>query len=783
MILIKKAIRSMLSNKRAYIACIVLLTIGIIIYCSMGISIDTLEVRKDEYYKEYELADGFGELTAIPKAALHSVEKIEGIKEVKGRIVTEARVLMENNNKIMTLRLISYDKNNLSRLNSFSIKGGSFKETNDIAIGDSFLTAHDLKISDHIKVLMNHKEVNLNIVATAESPEYVYIIRGVEDFIPDPETFNIAFVEEETLSGILGMEGIYNNIVFSLEEGYRFDDVKIELEDVLKPYGIISVYPVEDQSSYAMLDQEIKSNKSMTTQIPMIFVAMAVIILYLMLKRIIEQDRMQIGMMRAFGYSKLKVLMHYVFYGGLTGLAAGILGVWLGVLLSGTFIEMYNEFFKLPEGGDLKSINYIIGGMLIALAAGVFGALLGSVKILNLSPADAMRPEAPKNQKGDILKILPFLRHILNSKGNMAVRNISRSKVRSLFLIIGIMFSFSLIAFMSSYGGMIDSMLFSQFEKAQIYGGKINFKSPVYAEEAENTVKNIENIIYSEAIAEIPIEINYKHLKTGSSLTGLKNDAALYKIYDTEFKRYYKLDYNSLIMTNAIAEKLECKIGDKIKIKSPYFKEDLELVVTEIITQNLGASVFIDFRYLSDLMGTKPMATAVIFTSDNMENVKQQIIDGSNIKSVEDTGQVLTNYKNLLASYDGMMVVMEFMAIIVAFAIIYNTSTVSLSERKREYATLRVMGMQIKEVAQIMNIEHWILCIMGMVLGIPFTRLLKIAVKEMVDVDLFTFPVSTEMTAYIGGAAGCILAVIIANKTSEKYIKKFDMVEVLKERE
>jgi putative ABC transport system permease protein len=130
-----------------------------------------------------------------------------------------------------------------------------------------------------------------------------------------------------------------------------------------------------------------------------------------------------------------------------------------------------------------------------------------------------------------------------------------------------------------------------------------------------------------------------------------------------------------------------------------------------------------------------------------------------------------------------MMVVMEFMAIIVAFAIIYNTSTVSLSERKREYATLRVMGMQIKEVAQIMNIEHWILCIMGMVLGIPFTRLLKIAVKEMVDVDLFTFPVSTEMTAYIGGAAGCILAVIIANKTSEKYIKKFDMVEVLKERE
>lgn len=783
MILIKKAIRSMLSNKRAYIACIVLLAIGIIIYCSMGISIDTLEVKKDEYYKEYELADGFCQLTAIPESALHSVEKIEGIKEVKGRIVTEARVLMENNHKIITLRLISYDKNNLSRLNSFHIKGGSFKEKNDIAIGDSFLTAHNLKISDHIKVLINHKEVNLNIIATAESPEYVYIIRGIEDFIPDPETFNIAFAEEETLSGLLGMEGLYNDIVFSLEEGYRFDDVKTELEDVLKPYGIISLYAVKDQSSYAMLDQEIKSNKSMTTQIPMIFVAMAVIILYLMLKRIIEQDRMQIGMMRAFGYSKLKVLMHYVFYGGLTGLAAGILGVWLGVLLSGTFLEMYNAFFKLPAGGALRSMHYIVGGMVIALSAGVFGALLGSIKILNLSPADAMRPEAPKSQKGDILKILPLLKHILNSKGNMAVRNISRSKVRSLFLIIGIMFSFSLIAFMSSYGGMIDSMLFSQFEKAQVYDGKINFKRPVYAEEAENTVKNVADILYSEAIAEIPVELNFKHMKAGSTLTGLKDGAVLYKIYDTDSKKYHKLGYHSIIMTNSIAEKLECEAGDKVKIKSPYFKEDLELVVTEIITQNLGASVFIDFNYLSDLMGTKPMATSVIFTSGNMENVKKQIIDGSNIKSVEETGQVLNNYKNLMASYDGMLVVMEFMAVIVAFAIIYNTSTVSLSERKREYATLRVMGMQTREVAQIMNIEHWILCIIGMLMGIPFTRLLKIAVSGMVDVDLFTFPISTETTAYIGGAAGCILAVLIANKTSEKYIKKFDMVEVLKERE
>ncbi|MDR2940048.1 MAG: ABC transporter permease, partial [Clostridiales bacterium] len=158
-------------------------------------------------------------------------------------------------------------------------------------------------------------------------------------------------------------------------------------------------------------------------------------------------------------------------------------------------------------------------------------------------------------------------------------------------------------------------------------------------------------------------------------------------------------------------------------------------------------------------------------------------IDGKNIASIENSSQTLQSYLNMLSTYTGLIWVMNILAIIVAFAIIYNTSVISLSEREREFATLRVLGLQIKEVSEIMSFEYWVLCFFGIILGFPFNDFLKLQMSNMIEVEMFSIPTYTPPEAYVNAIVGCIAAVFISNFTASRNIKKFDMVEVLKERE
>ncbi len=138
----------------------------------------------------------------------------------------------------------------------------------------------------------------------------------------------------------------------------------------------------------------------------------------------------------------------------------------------------------------------------------------------------------------------------------------------------------------------------------------------------------------------------------------------------------------------------------------------------------------------------------------------------------------------MLASYDFMIFIMQLLAVTIGFTIIYNTSVISFSERSREYATLRVLGLNIPEVKEIMSLEYWLLCIIGIILGIPFAHFLNLGMLEMMEeIESFAWPATVPGYAYIIGAVGCALAVAFSNMTSVRAIKRLDMVEVLKERE
>ena len=777
----KKAFRSIMSNKKTYLACASLIAIGILIYVAMSISSFALEDSMTMYYKNYNMSDVFAKINSAPISISEDLKKIPGVDSAMARLTYDARAEIDGNSKIITLRLISVG--NDDELNKYYISHGNEPASeSELLLGDDFFMAHDLNPGDSINLIIEGRQYSFNISGAALSPEFVYTLKDESALYPDAVTFGIAFIDYDSLASITNMQGMANDICLTLDEGIVYDNIKIPLEDSLDKYGRGSIIERKDQLSHYMLEQEIRSVKSMASALSLVFVTASMIVLYLMLKRLIEQDRAQIGTLKAFGYSSSQVLFHYLTYGAVTGVIGGIIGAVLGILSSGGMLDMYSMFFKMPELRSHQSPAIVIQGLIIATAGGVAGSFMGAYSIINLNPAEAMRPKPPKAVKTDILSLLPFLKIFLTSRGSMAVRSIGRSKVRSAFIVMGMTFSFGILAVMNSMNSMMDAFMYDKFEKSQVYDGKITLKVPVDATEALEYAYTLPAVDYAETLLELPVTLKNINIEKTYMITGISPDSTLYKIYDGD-KRSYLKPQPGLIISSSAAKKLNAGIGSKLNISSPLMGDDTYAYVSNIVTESIGANIYMQADELAKMLNLNNVATSVIFETNDIVQIREYLKEGKNILTIDDAKDTKKALEDLMGSYTSLLFAMRFMGIFVALAIIYNTSSISLSERKREYATLKVLGLETKEIVEIMSFEYWLLSIGGIALGIPFTNFIKQSLQAMMDVELFSIPMYTEPEAYVIAVFGCSAAVIISNYISKNAIKKFDIVEVLKERE
>ena len=787
MILFKKAVRTMWQNKSAYFACIVLISLGICLYLAYGISANSLQTSKEDYYRDYRMADVFATVQSISASAEHSLRKLEGIHDVNLRLVHDVPVNTDEDDTTAdtatSLRLVSIDLNNDSRINDLAVSGQSLDNFNDVWLSPAFIEARELQIGDTIEIIVNGRAIPLNIVGAADSPEYVYTIKSAKDVFPDPRNFSVAYMEASNLAKILDKADAYNDVTFLLEEGWVFEDVSVALEDALSPYGLMSLFSVKDQLSNVMLQSELDSIDSMVTTIPAVFIGMAMVILYLMLKRVIEQDRMQIGTLKAFGYSNTKVLTHYLSYGIITGFLGSLLGTVLGVLLAGYMTDLYTQFFTLPAIENMYPASIIGTGFALGILGGAFGAFMGAGKIIKLIPAEAMRPVAPGVVSKDPFRFFPPLRQLFDSGGSMAIRSLARSKLRSFFIVLSIAFSFSLLAFMNSYNSMFDDMLLVQYTKVQRFDFKIDLETMSKEVTALQSVSQIDSVSEVEGLLELPLTLKHQHWQGSANVVGMDAGSDLYRIYDSDAKVDLPVPEDGIVISSSLAKALHANKGDVVYVSSPLFKQDEKIVIADIVTQHMGHAAFAEKGNLQELFRLGNVVTSLVVKTSDPAHVKDTLKYAENIAFMEDIKITEQKNRDMMGSYSAIMKVMDLIAIGIAFAIIYNTSSISLSERQREYATLRVLGMHVKEVARIMAFEYWLLLCLGMIAGVPLTSLLKNLVAEMVASDLFSFPTYTPISAYVAGAIGTILAVWISNLVAKRNIQKFDMIEVLKERE
>ena len=778
MTLNKKLLRDLLENKGANFAAIIVVAIAVMLFVGAGIALDTLTDSRDTAYKENNFPDVYASVISINDKNLSSLQNIEKIKFFEPRLVEELKVA--NTNK--TIKMMSITAN----IGKYVLIKGSTPRENafEILIDEKFALANNYKIGQYITVVSNGVKKNLKICGTMSTAEAIYSLRDASSIMPNYKIYSLAFTDISSLQRLTG-KNYYNEILFDLKENVEFENVKNDIKKEIDNYGLINLYSKDDQLSNKMIDGEIDEQKSIMIVMPVIFLSVAILVMGIMVKRIIEQQRMQIGILKSFGYSDFQVGVHYSSYCLIIGLIGGILGCVCGVAFGNIMLYLYKAFFNMKFINNQSKIWLFLMGIGLSSMFSVAAGINAASKAVKIMPSEAMRQEAPKSGKKMLVEALPIFNLIFNSRGKMSVRNISRNTKRSFFIILGIALAFAISILPWSLLNLMDKMVFDRYRYIEKYDIKVFLNGFTSKSSGENSFNSMSKITYKQGILEVPVTLEFQGIKQDTVAVGLQQDSQLYTVVDDN-KNKIDLPRAMIVLSEKLAEKLKVNVGDYIILKSPYskYKEDKHYIkVGKIVEQSIGMNGYLDITYLSNILGYQEICNTILLKVEDenyINDLREKFQDLEKVVSIQSKKENMSQIKQRMETMYSMIYFMAIIAASMTFAIVYNTFVVVLLERQREISTLMVLGMKEKDVLSIISLEQNITSIIGAILGLPIAKVFIVVMAKALITDTFTMPTDMTLGPVLTALVLLVISVVSAQILASRKLNKIQIVDVLK---
>lgn len=785
----KMFVRDIKKHKEGFIGSIIIIAIGLMIFTSFSLVLINLSLEKEKFYKEQNFSDVFIKVKEMLYKDIDKLKNIKGIKEVQARLIKDVRLYKDKKAIDKYLRLISYDFENDFVLNDVElIKPKEIKlNNNEVIIDNKFIEANELNIDDEIKIITDSNVDKLSIKGFGRSPEFIYTLRTSSDIYPEPKKFGIGFVNKDYMSKLFEEGSNINDITLILEEGTNFNELKNTLEGKLQKYGLFYIIERKDQISNLLLSEEIKGLKSMSKSVPIMFLMVSSMILYIILKRMIESKRGQIGILKAMGYKKIEIQIHYISYAFFVGILGGILGSISGYFLSIPFTNIYSEFFNMPNIKAVFSFKYLIYSIVMSLFFSLSAGYMGTKKILDLTPANSLRKEVPIFNKKLFIEKSKFLWNMFNVQGKMAVRNIKRDIKRSIFIIFTISFTGALLIFSLSMRTMSEEMLFDKYKNEEVYKAKIDFDNYYNEDAILREFKNKYNLKRVEGVLNIPAKAKFKWYEKDISITAINDDSMLYRILDSQ-KNRVDLSKDGIYISQRLSKLLDAKVNDEIILSfvdNSGDDNEKKIRINGVIPQYLGIGVYSNLDYAKTFLDSKKIINTVLIDANKevLKEIRNDYFDTSKVISIKFIDDIVAQNEELMQSNMFMMAMMSVIGIVTIFSVVYNSAIIQISERKRELSSMMVLGMSSKEVSLIVSFEQWCLTIIGAFLSILVAKMMLVGLSDTLSNDVYTMPTNISYYAFIVSFIMIIISVRFAQFISYLKIKKFDIVEVLKDRE
>ena len=650
-------------------------------------------------------------------------------------------------------------------------------------VDPQFAPANGLIWGDEIEVVVDGKVRLLTLVGAASSPEFIYPLKDTSNILPDPLNFGIFMVEQQQAQQLLGLQGQINQVLLEFAPGTDQESVVADVEELLEPYGVVASFGRKYQISHAVLQAKLDGIGSVALYLPFIFLAIAVGIQMIILRRMIKIQRTQIGVMKALGYDNLRIMFHYTVYAlAVSGLGA-IAGIVLGIILAGGISELFAQYFNLPGGLKTFAWPTVVNGLVLSLVMGTIAGIAGSQGVLRIQPAESMRSEPPLLAGQSLLEKWPGLWKRMSPPWKMTWRNTGRNRGRFMVTLCGVMFAVCLLIIAFFYKDVVDYMLQKFFYEGESYDVTIRFDSLIQENELIN-IDHLAGVLKTEPFLEMPIRINYRGRSADEVLLAYPENLSLKKLQDENGGQII-VPAEGMVINQRTADKLGIKVGDWVEVESqllygPIHRDQVQVVGDT--RQLFGGGSYINLARANQILQERDVISGAMLNIEKGKEaeVEEQLKGMLGIASITDREKEIRNFNESMGVVTSFVSILVFFAILLGFAIIYNASVINFAERRRELASLRVIGFTVGEISSLLFKENMILLIGGVILGMPFGKWLVTVYVQSVSTDQFSLPVIIYPTTYLFAAIGGIIFVMVAHRFAVKGIKDLDMVSALK---
>ena len=812
--LLKHIFMKIKDNYKRFLSLICMAFLGVGFYAGIQSSSPDMLKTLDNFYDENNVYD----ISVISNVGLTEDDllKLSKIKNVELAInIQEKDTYLEIEENNYVVKLIEYN----SQMNNVYIKEGRLpKNSNEVSVDNSLLENNNLKLGDYITIDGKKYSIVGNVISplyfSAERPNsnlgsgkvdyYIYVYNGSLDLEAYSNIYITVKGAKKYLTNSDSYKKLINNVkkdidlIKDKQQDIRYDELYSDIIETSEMYGISIdeskfikpkwyIYDRLDNASYKELINASDNLKKIGNIFPIIFFAISVLVSLISMMRMIEEDRVENGTLKSLGYNSFHITLKYVIYSLLaTTIGSSVGAIFGSYMIPSVIWNIYKKIFFIPKFIYLLKSDYNALGLWICILCICGTSVIVCIKNLREVPANLMRPKAPKSGKKILLERINFIWKKLKFSDKITIRNIFRYKSRVITTILGIAGCTALILAGFGLKDSIKDVIDFQFnniikyDKLLMTNESINQidieKELLNDDKVENfTNVNTQNIkvLFNDEEEEVTMITpeDFNSISKSISLIDLKTNNIIDNISD-----------NSCIISEKTAKLLDIDVGDKISLlDNDNNKYDIK--VSYIIKNYINQYLYINKNTYNNLFKDYKINSILISLKDEDKNSKdfdKKYISNGYALTIVDNDDIKSSMNDMLSSIDSIVAILIIAAASLAFVVLYNLSNINISERKREIATLKVLGFYPSEVDKYINRETVLLTILGIGIGLLFGSYLSHFIISTCEPDYIMFDRHVYTLSYFYSLFITVIFTIIVTIVTHFNLKKINMVTSLK---
>jgi putative ABC transport system permease protein len=778
----RKLLRDLAQMKGQAVAIALVIGSGLAMFVMYFSNFDSLARTQRAYYERQRFADVFAAVKRAPQRLEERLAALPGVAAVDTRVVADVTLDVAGLDEPATGRLISIPAAGRPRLNDVVLRRGRWIEpgrADEVLASEAFALANRLQPGDRVAAVINGRRRALRIVGLALSPEYVYSIRPGE-LIPDDRRFGVLWMERRALASAFDMEGGFNDVSLALMPGASEPEVIARVDRLLVPWGGLGAVPRRLQASHWTLDNELRQLRSFGLIVPAIFLAVAAFLVNVALARALALQRAQIAALKALGYTNRELAWHYLKWALAMAALGAVLGTTAGGWLGGAMIRLYNQFFRFPSLEYRLSIGVGLSAVGVALLSAVVGAAQAVRRAVRIPPAEAMRPQPPGRYRASAVE--RFLLRRLTHVSRMVLRNLERQPFRAAASVVGISFATAILAVGFFFIDALDVVVAQQFGVVQRQDVSLAFFEPA-SPGALAELRALPGVLHVEPVRVVPARIRFGHRERRLAVTGLVAEPELQRVVDVA-GRVVTLPAEGLVLSTALARVLGARTGDTVTIEVLEGERPVrEATIAGVVEEYMGLSAYMEIGALRRLLReTATLSGAnLLVDAAAAPALYRRLKATPRVAAVNLTRAALESFRDVMTQNTRITTVMNLIfAGIIAFGVVYNAARISLSERSRELASLRVLGFTRGEISLVLLGELAVLTLAALPLGLLLGWGLGLLIIGSLDSEVYRFPLVVTPPALAWSCLAVIAAAAFSGLVVRRRLDHLDLVGVLK---